>query len=474
MPTLSVPQIHHCLRHAAIICILLVALTVLSMHTSKVEISTEHSSATKASSNAIPKKKSFTTSMDSTSSASSVSSAPESEKATNIRSADTEEEEEPVLLKEDLEIVEPKSKENTDEGSFSFATSSSFQSEEEKSEKPKHNSQSEIPEHNSHQPPPDTTSTNIQFTTIQGMKAGQQYQYQYRIKQSALEQMERYRGLAKDGTSIVPNSALMLLVHLEHNAGRTFCQFMKELLVHPPGVTPSFVCRGVTPRDKLDPEDFNGWGLILSKHKTPWYPGEDTNVNIQRVHKYFHMIAQFYSEPPTATVPLADADWEHPDLLSVILMRDPIERLLSGVHEQADIKNNITLAQKMMGNHKALWEFATKSPATDNSVLRILAGTECCNGADTERKYLDIAKKLLSKISILVDVACLEESLKAMEDMFNLTRKVRPNKNPYTLPPRPSAQERIGDPKVYQYLVERNKLELELYQWSKSIALIHC
>jgi hypothetical protein len=158
-------------------------------------------------------------------------------------------------------------------------------------------------------------------------------------------------------------------------------------------------------------------------------------------------------------------------------MRHPMERILSGgVHEQADIQQNITLAAKLK-TEDALWEFA-RGTTTDNPVLQILAGQDCCRGANTDRKYLDVAKDVILRISIVLDMACLDRGMEALEDLFHYTLSPRGEKNRAKAVAkhdgRPPPRERIGNDKVYNYLLERNTLELELYEWSKSIALVQC
>jgi len=37
-----------------------------------------------------------------------------------------------------------------------------------------------------------------------------------------------------------------------------------------------------------------------------------------------------------------------------------------------------------------------------------------------------------------------------------------------------SAKERIPYPEVYEYLLEKNRLDIELYEWSKTLALVNC
>lgn len=32
----------------------------------------------------------------------------------------------------------------------------------------------------------------------------------------------------------------------------------------------------------------------------------------------------------------------------------------------------------------------------------------------------------------------------------------------------------VGDDEVYDFLLERNRLDIELYEWSKTISLVNC
>jgi hypothetical protein len=172
--------------------------------------------------------------------------------------------------------------------------------------------------------------------------------------------------------------------------------------------------------------------------------------------------------------PLADfntsTDWENQNLLSVIIMRNPIDRLLAGdgwisKYYPAILKGNATREE-----WRQYMNTSRGNKNTNNYALRTLAGKGCCDGAETNRKHLDVAKGLISRFSIVLDIACLNEGLDALADLLNITvtqkgRKSRKHKD---------AKARIGNDDVYDFLVERNKLDIELFDWSKSLSLVDC
>ena len=99
-------------------------------------------------------------------------------------------------------------------------------------------------------------------------------------------------------------------------------------------------------------------------------------------------------------------------------------------------------------------------------------GDGCCNGAQTNETYLENAKALVERFSIVLDVACLSEGIRALGGLLNisLAQQNRLSKAHEQVPSR----DRIGHDDVYEYLLDKNRLDIELYEWSKSRALINC
>jgi hypothetical protein len=123
------------------------------------------------------------------------------------------------------------------------------------------------------------------------------------------------------------------------------------------------------------------------------------------------------------------------------------------------------------------WSEFSKSHITDNFCLGILAGEGCCAGAETPTNQLEIAKGVMSRMTFVLDYACLEEGVQAVADTLNV--QIDPAELKKWSPRReadhhPTPAERIPFKEVYDFLLARNRLDVELYQWSKGISLVNC
>ena len=263
------------------------------------------------------------------------------------------------------------------------------------------------------------------------------------------EQIQNYR----------QKKALLLHLHLTHHAGTTVCN-----VVGWPFSAPPFACRVDRHHERLpanltlDPR-FDGG-------RNPWYANE-TDTMIDLLRPYYHMVTWEYGvKAPQPRFQVTD--WENPRLVSVIVMRDPISRLLSGdgyVASTYHIKN---------ATRDVWWEYATTDHGDTNNVMLhdLSADPGCCQGADTPRERLLEAQALISRFTFVLDVECLDEGLQALLAVLGLDYKPR-RRSPKDYPPG-SSKERIPFPDVYQFLKERNRLDQELYDWSKNISLVRC
>ena len=112
--------------------------------------------------------------------------------------------------------------------------------------------------------------------------------------------------------------------------------------------------------------------------------------------------------------------------------------------------------------------------------LAILAGPGCCQGNETDPKHLAAAKEVVSRMTFVLDIACLQAGLEEVAhllgfeprevDRRRLQRVDRDLKLHRKWPP---PKDRIPA-KIYDFLVERNRLDIELYEWSKEISLVRC
>jgi hypothetical protein len=270
-----------------------------------------------------------------------------------------------------------------------------------------------------------------------------------RLSKLAETQIQHYR----QGTGLI------VAIHLTHHGGTTFCGTIGKAI----GTdgSPSFACR-VDKHFKAPDESF--------PDTNPW-TREETAGSIRAIRQYFHFVTwEYYFKAPDP--PLADTDWANPDLVSVIIMRDPISRLLAG---DGWVAKDHPAVHGTNATEEEWWAFAndTKKGHTNNFALHILAGDPCCNGKDSDPKYLKSAKALVNRFSVVLDMECLDQGIQALADLLG----IEPHRNPklkLLKRDHPPNEERIPYPNVYKYLLERNKLDIELYQWSKRQSLVDC
>jgi len=239
-------------------------------------------------------------------------------------------------------------------------------------------------------------------------------------------------------------NALMLHSHITHHGGTSLCNWAKEN-----GATPAFAC-----------VYGDNWpkGLPNARDKTPW-TFHETNEYVPLLRKHFHLVSWEY----TITNPLRSfhaTNWLHPNLVSVIVMRDPLDRLQS--EQEAPRGTNVSEID---------WINYANGYHTNNYALRTLTNKEgCVKAADTGDDCLWLAKRLLRQFTVVIDQACFDESMEALSKMLNLTY----NKRDPVWHSHPPARERIGYDDVYDFLVRRNRKDIELYEWSKSISIVNC
>jgi hypothetical protein len=190
------------------------------------------------------------------------------------------------------------------------------------------------------------------------------------------------------------------------------------------------------------------------------------------VRKHFHMIAWefgFIGRAPRS--PLSETQWEHPNLFSILIMRDPISRLLAG---DGWVKSHYPSIEDGNGTREDWLAYANDTWMTNNYALRVLSKKGCCDGANTDGKYLEQAKALVKRFSVVLDLECLSEGIEAVANLLNISlayENIRTRGRDYHHDP---SRQRIGYDDVYDFLVEKNKLGIELYEWSKSRALLNC
>ena len=141
----------------------------------------------------------------------------------------------------------------------------------------------------------------------------------YRFPPETITKIHKYR---ETGT------ALLVHIHITHHAGTQVCHVIGRGLapVHPHNAPP-FACR-IDVRNKqeglLDPHLLSD--PRFNQGHIPWTHNE-TQEKIDMIRPYHHMIAfEVYRKVPNPTYQAVH--WEHDNLLSTIVMRDPLSRLL--------------------------------------------------------------------------------------------------------------------------------------------------
>ncbi|CAB9523259.1 expressed unknown protein [Seminavis robusta] len=257
------------------------------------------------------------------------------------------------------------------------------------------------------------------------------------------------------------SGSIVLNYHITHHAGTTVCADLGHTLKHP-----SFACMG--PNDDIPAEEVN----IFPK-QGPWgYNETDTNIKI--IQKNFHLVSWELRHPHGPEQPQNwDTNWEHPNLVSLLVMREPISRSLAGDGVMAKKYPGIWEPRKYNASIEEYWEFAHEEYHNNNYALRILSDIGCCNGSDTNIKYLEEAKEVVKRFTFVVDQDCLSESLEKVAEILGIENAHNPKSKQLHRSHKP-LEERIPYPEVLDYLKDKNKLDIELYEWSKERSVVNC
>lgn len=261
---------------------------------------------------------------------------------------------------------------------------------------------------------------------------------QYNVSETAAEQIRAFR----------QGDALIIHIEVEYHAGHAICSVLGNS-------TPGPDCWQL--RDRPDPN---------YPYYYPWLH-RDTAANAAVVRSQFDLISWKFSHPP-GEITLSDTNWEHPSVLSVYVARDPMTRMLAYDKKGAELWPAVFGARVNPDQaHSQWWAFA-RSPYTDNFALRALTSNECCRGSHTPKKFQEQAKALLERFSLILDMDCLEDGLEAVADLLGLHIAL-PQKKAQA-----SAQQRIPEAEIYDFLLSKNRMDIELYEFAKTRSLVKC
>ena len=329
---------------------------------------------------------------------------------------------------------------------------------------------------------PRTHDGGFSFDTFIGNSSGIPYRVR-NDRPEIWEQINSYRYEPYDG----------LIVHLDivtqaRGSGSPMCNYMRALQYHPAPTrkTPSFACKGATPTDKIDPNDAAlTSGAVLAKHGKPWYGNttipigktvstngyyDETDINIHFLIKYYHMMVQEFNDLPSRAY-TAETRWEHPQLVSLLVMQDPMDRITAHIDAHYNLeelgadKYNETLWNWVMDESNAI---------VNNFALRIMTEKHDHKSDlilyDVTNAQLGAARDLLQRFTLVLDQDCLDDSLRALGDLMGYQVGKLPTIKSYTI----EQQRELLGVDLYQYLLSKNQFDVELYQWSKSMSLVAC
>lgn len=285
----------------------------------------------------------------------------------------------------------------------------------------------------------------------------------YMVNERAATQIGNYR----------LGDALIINIHITHHAGTSLCSSIGFAPSAGQNKTPSFVCWKTQPGvDKIPSNYPQGY---------PWKK-EDTTHNLEIVRSAFHYVSWEFRYAPSK-IQIRDTEWENPNIVSVLIIRHPMNRLLSADGIMSREYPNIFVYENATVDE--WWKFA-KSDYTNNYALRILAGPDntrqyridkdkwCCNGTNTNLIHLDAAKALIRRFTFVLDIDCLKDGIDAVANILNITQLGK-YRSGGTKHPNETIKERINNSDIYNYLYEKNKLDIELYEWAKrSRVLVKC
>jgi hypothetical protein len=293
---------------------------------------------------------------------------------------------------------------------------------------------------------------------------------------------------------------MILHLHVTHHAGTTFCHALGASAASASAIAgaaatpdspalessgssstyarlatgaPPFACRIDR---KIDTLHANVTSDPRFSSRVPWWHNE-TQTMIDLLRPYYHMVSfEFgYNRP---SIRLQNTDWDNPHLVSVFLTRHPLERMLSG---DAYVGTHYAILKEgTNASHQQWWDFAnmTYHGYTDNVMLRVLSNDpHCCQGADTPRERLDEAVSLLRRFTFILDTNCLDEGMVALATLLHLDEVANASMKHvqrlhHVHPANVEARYPYRD--VYDHLVRKNRLDLELYRWTQEQALVQC
>ena len=207
------------------------------------------------------------------------------------------------------------------------------------------------------------SSSNVDRAVVTEDTDVRHFQHQKTSAKEANVKQQQIRNYI-NGTAIIRN------IHITHHAGTSVCGQMKKL-----GPTPAFACIGKGKgNDTIWPSEaaIEASHLDMNQGLKHW-EYNDTETWVKFWRPYFHFISMEFRSFGN----LHTTNWEYENLVSMIVMRDPLERFLSG--GKCSKFHGSLLDDPTEDTQDLYWEYAN-SDCADNYALRVLTN-ESVSGA---------------------------------------------------------------------------------------------
>jgi len=259
-------------------------------------------------------------------------------------------------------------------------------------------------------------------------------------------------------------NGMIVSIHIVHHAGTTLCNAMRQTNVS----TPSFACMS-------DKEKYPRDAYIKYPNRVyPWRNHSETNLMISLLQPVFQFVSWEFSYWPNLH---GRINWEHSNLVSMIVMRDPLERFLS--RGKCDIFHTSIQDDPNPSNQDEYWKYAN-SNCSLNFAMRVLTekkhGLNMYGASELEgEEQLASAKRLLQRFTLIIDQACFTDAMPAIGNELNLQLDMRTKKlDNFHHQHKPSVRERFANDTLYKYVKHRFRYDIALYEWAKTQSIVQC
>jgi hypothetical protein len=277
---------------------------------------------------------------------------------------------------------------------------------------------------------------------------------------------------------------LLVNIHITHHAGTFVCWWMKYHL--PKGAVPDQSCLATLTGPVQRISTLIGlYGDAESYYPEPWL-----NASLRGIAFEYRPATKAEMYVDWKSAPLEDSR-----LVTLAVMRDPLDRLLAGdgmVHR--DFGPNPSRRRLVERKRTEVdWFHYMHSAYTNNYALRILAedvdlkylvqdnSSAAFHGFSDTMDFIDEvteemfnrAQSTLSRITYIIDQRCLELSLQHVGINLGFDNS-KPGYLHNAKHLHASSRQRIANDTLYEELRQRNKWDIKLYEWAKTQAVVRC